>query len=129
MRAGFWCFGLFALASIVVAQGGDEQLPPLTSAGPPTLNPPPPLPPQPATALSTRIAFVPVDRNQTALRIEASGLAGTTFLVGVVRPGTSRPVVLTTATLDTSGRWSYERVLTPAQLRALGQTEFVFQSR
>ena len=119
-------------ASLVLAslaQNGNETGPPALAGGGYVVDPLPPPPPQPATAVQARVAFTVNERGQMVLRLEAQGAPGAAFLVGVLRPGTSRPVVLTTAILNVEGRWSYERALTPSQARALSQAEFVFASR
>ena len=121
--------GLVARVAHVEGQGGEENLPPAMFRGLLTAYPPlPPPPVQPATSVQTRVVFTTNELDQIVLRLTASGTPGSGLLVGIVRPGTSRPVVMTTGMLDADGHWSFERVLTAPQARALNQSELVFVS-
>jgi len=127
-RLGAMAALVLALSVVGLTQNGNESGPPAGLWSGPSVWPPPP-PGQPVTALNVRVAFAENERGGIVLRLEAEGVPGSHLVVGAVRPGSSRPVVLTTGVLDADGRWSFERALTTAQARALGPSEFVVGAR
>lgn len=129
MRKLICAISCAVLAALSFAQGGNETGPPAQAGGQYVFEPPPPPPPpQPSSAVVARIGFRQDERG-TILEISARGEPGQAFLAGMVRPGSSRPVVLTTGQLDADGKWAFEKVLTTQQLEALAHVEFVFAGR
>ena len=127
--AGFRLLAVLALAwcslQAVGQNGSEEKTPPMSFQGPASADPKP----SGLTFIQLRVAWAFLETGDMRLTVHGSGAPGASFLLGALRPGAHRPVVIAPANLDSTGQWTLVRDLSLEQARAIDSVEFVAITR